>query len=566
MMYGKTRSSTLNLIQNPDLINPELFGNDAGEDEIPEVLDSYFLEKPEFHPFFNEATRLNFVRSRKGLGKSALLRQVFFRRQKLGKGELLVYVKASDLIALQEIDSSSPASLTHGWQQRMCSRVNLELGSVIRFAGDDDSMALVESSELNGFRGRNLVGALIDRLRIKAKGIEVSRERVQMGDSEVLLKRVSEKKDLTVWLFIDDVDATFLNTETERLKASTFFSACRNLAGSVSGLNIRASVRTDVWAILRQYDEALDKCEQYMLDLKWSTEETGKILNNKISAFFQRTRGSIPSVDPISKAVFWEPFYWGPRKVEAYRPIHILSAGRPRWATQLSRLAGRNAFQLQRRRIGMSDIKSVMRDYGQSRLSDLYKEHRHQCPRLETLVESFSGGPSRFTTIELLARLRSLVIERFGMPVLDGIEIEPRELAVAHFLYRVGFINARDDSATQGESLHFIRFEDRPHLLKEHINIDDKLPWEVHPAYRTVLRIEGGFPDARDEDPPQPQRSEFQKKRKPRKEKSAQAEVSISIATPEMTKPLATQDVSPVKRRNRRKRKHAKKASLTPSL
>lgn len=484
--------------RNPNLINPELFGNDAGEDELPEVLNSYFLDKPDFAPFFNVNTRIGFVRSRKGLGKSALLRQVLFTRENLQHGELIIYVKASDLAAMQEVDSSSPSSLMHGWQQRMCSRVNLELGSTIRFAGNDDAMTLVESAEIAGFRGRNLVGALVDRLRVKAKGVEISRERVAMGDSEALLRRFSESAEIQVWLLIDDVDATFLNTELERLKASTFFSACRNLVGSVSGLNIRASVRTDVWTILRQHDEALDKCEQYMLDLQWSTEDSGKILNNKISSFFIRTLGLMPPTQPISKEIFREPFFWGRRALEAFRPIHILSAGRPRWATQLCRLAGKNAYQLQRNRIGMSDIKSVMKEYGQFRLSDLYKEHRHQCNKLEVIVESFAGGPSRFATHELLAAIRKNVIEHFGMPTLDGIDIEPRELAVAHFLYRIGFINARDDSASQGGSLHFVRFEDRPHLLKGRQNLDDGLPWEVHPAYRSVLRMEGGYIDFSD--------------------------------------------------------------------
>jgi hypothetical protein len=484
--------------QNPDLINPDLFGNDAGEDELPEVLNSYFLDKADFAPFFNLDTRLGFVRSRKGLGKSALLRQVFYKRESLKEGELLIYVKASDLVAMQEVDGSSPATLTHGWQQRICSRVNLQLGSTIRFAGSDDAMTLVESAEIAGFRGRNLVGALVDRLKIKAKDVEISRERVAMGDSEALLKRFSSQGELQVWLLVDDVDATFLNTEAERLKASTFFSACRNLAGSVTGLNIRASVRTDVWAILRQHDEALDKCEQYMLDLKWSTEESGKILNNKIASFFMRTRGLMPPTKPITKEIFREPFFWGTRPLEPFRPIHILSAGRPRWATQLCRLAGKNAYQLQRRLIGMSDIKSVMKEYGQFRLSDLYKEHHHQCSKLEVLVESFAGGPSRFATHELLTEIRTKVIERFGMPTLDGIDIEPRELAVAHFLFRVGFINARDEKANDGESLHFIRFEDRPHLLKGKQNMDDGLPWEVHPAYRSVLRMEGGYTEFTD--------------------------------------------------------------------
>lgn len=166
-----------------DLINPDLFGNDAGEDEHPEVLNSYFFEKQEFLPFFSLDRKLVFVRSRKGMGKSALLREAMYRRQLADDGELLLYVKASDLIALQEVDSSSPGTMVHGWQQRICSRINVELGSTLRFAVSDDATTLVEGAEVTGFRGRNLVGALLDRLKVKAAGFELSRERVQMGDS-----------------------------------------------------------------------------------------------------------------------------------------------------------------------------------------------------------------------------------------------------------------------------------------------------------------------------------------------------------------------------------------------
>lgn len=54
----------------------------------------------------------------------------------------------------------------------------------------------------------------------------------------------------------------------------------------MKGLNIRASVRTDVWTILRNHDEALDKCEQYMIDLSWSTKDSGEILYNKFYSYF----------------------------------------------------------------------------------------------------------------------------------------------------------------------------------------------------------------------------------------------------------------------------------------
>ncbi|MGA9528187.1 MAG: hypothetical protein WBS24_08735 [Terriglobales bacterium] len=471
-----------------DLINPDLFGNDAGEDEHPEVLNSYFFEKPEFLSFFNPDRRLGFVRSRKGMGKSALLREALYRRKLSNEGELLLYVKASDLIALQVVDISSPAALVHGWQQRMCSRINLELGSTLRFAVSDDATSLVEGAEVTGFRGRNLIGALLDRLKIKAAGFELSRERVGIGDSQALLRRFSENKDIKAWLYVDDVDATFLNTDAERLKVSTFFSACRNLANTVEGLNIRASVRTDVWSILKQYDEALDKCEQYMLDLKWSTEDSGRIIEKKIAAFYLRTYGKIPAARYTTNLVFQEPFPWGRRRLAAFRPIHILSAGRPRWATQLCRIAGGHAYQLRRDRIGIGDINNSLKEYGQSRLSDLYKEHRHQCAEVEILVETFAGGPAQFTTDQLLERMRTNIIAKYGMPALDGISILPRELAVAHFLFRIGFVNARDENIDDGP-LGFIRFEDRPHLLSSNQNRDDGLPWEIHPSYRTVLRI-----------------------------------------------------------------------------
>jgi hypothetical protein len=153
----------------------------------------------------------------------------------------------------------------------------------------------------------------------------------------------------------------------------------------------------------------------------------------------------------------------------------------------LCRIAGGHAYQIGRDLINIGDITTSLKEYGQSRLSDLYKEHRHQCAELETLVESFASGPAQFTTEALLERVRTNVIRRCGMPVLDGISIKPRELAVAHFLFRIGFINARDESLEDGP-LGFIRFEDRPQLLSSDQNRDDGLPWEIHPSYRTVLR------------------------------------------------------------------------------
>ena len=61
-----------------DLCDPELFGNDAGEDEDKEVLVSYFVNQPAFSSFLKQKNRFCITRARKGMGKSALLSKLTY--------------------------------------------------------------------------------------------------------------------------------------------------------------------------------------------------------------------------------------------------------------------------------------------------------------------------------------------------------------------------------------------------------------------------------------------------------------------------------------------------------
>lgn len=491
-----------------DLISKQLFGNDAGEDEPEEILNSYFVDKIEFEPFYNFDNKFHIVRSRKGVGKSALLKKTQSLTSK--KDNIIgLYLKGSDLIALQNINSSSPYSLVYGWQQRICSRITVEIGKRLNLALSDDSISLVEAAELSGFKGRNIVGSLLERLKIKLSKVEIDHKKLAIGNAQALLERFSNNRNLSVWLFIDDIDATFINREDQRLLISTFFSACRNLINSVNGLNIRASVRTDVWSIISQHDEALDKCEQYVIDIHWTTAETGMILKRKILSYFQRKYPTenyyknlniLKNEKEIFKLIFSVPFRWGNRYRSPHQPIHILSAGRPRWAAHLCKLAAKNAVSKGYAIITINSISNVMEKYGHSRLMDLYKEHAHQCPKIKSIIEAFSSGPKRYTTHELFYRITDKIIRLEGLPEIDGIERSGDSLYIAHFLYRIGFIQARDDDDKTG--LGFIKYEERPSLLTSRANLDDGHDWEIHPSYRDILRIKrenlrgNGFKDS----------------------------------------------------------------------
>ncbi|GBC63088.1 hypothetical protein DENIS_4077 [Desulfonema ishimotonii] len=482
-------------MRKEDIISPDLFGNEAGEDESEEILNSYFVDKPEFNLFYSKANRFQIVRSRKGVGKSALLKKTQYQLQN-DPNIIAVYVKGSDLAALEPFDTMTPHELISGWQKRICTKITIEIGRRLNLAFDDDSISLVESAEVTGFRGRNLVGSLADRLKLKLGKIDIDIKKILSDNAQALLERYSKDKDINVWLLVDDIDATFLNTEEQRLYTSTFFSACRNIINLVNGLTIRASVRTDVWTIIDQYDEALDKCGQYIIDLSWSTTETGKILKKKILSFYQRKYPnnfkykniSLDSPEErIFELVFIIPFPWGRGRVAPFRPIHILSAGRPRWAAQLCKLAAKHAFSNNFGKISIRNIDRVLEIYGRSRLNDLYKEHTHQCKNLKDLIEAFAGGPKKYTTQDMLKRITDKIIKLCGLPKIDGEEKGKDSIYIAHFLFRIGFICARDENDDTG--LAFIKHEDRPHLLTSKVNLDDGLWWEIHPSYRKILRI-----------------------------------------------------------------------------
>lgn len=198
----------------------------------------------------------------------------------------------------------------------------------------------------------------------------------------------------------------------------------------MKGLNIRASVRTDVWTILRNHDEALDKCEQYMIDLSWSTKDSGEILYNKFYSYFgerypdmdlgEKNFRNKDSQTKIFDLIFNGKLKWGNNKVTPYRAIHILGAGRPRWAAQLCRIAAEDAYNKQKDKIGSGNINFAMTEYGRYRMADLYKEHRHQCEQLEMIIEIFRDGPRSYSSIELIDLINETIIKNGKKYLLMG--------------------------------------------------------------------------------------------------------------------------------------------------
>jgi hypothetical protein len=477
-----------------ELLSVGIFGNEAGEDEVPEFLDAYFVEKDSFREFWDFNTRFAVVRARKGLGKSALLAKSEYDKKNSDRDAIIMFLRGSDLIGhFQHPSLSDASSLINAWQQALCTAINLELGRRIKLAFSDTSITLVENSELAGYKDRNLVGCLLDRLITK---LPISRKKEPIHDQRAALYQFGRSRRFKAWILIDDIDATFINSQEMRFRTSTFFSACRKMAREYDGLAIRASVRTDVWSVIKQVDESLDKAEQYITDISWSRDEALQILARKIHAFAIRNslkRTEAYYLDPLKKPedivseVFLPRIRWGGRVFRISHVLYMLSDGRPRWSAQLGKLALSNCLKANRKQIGFEDIKDAMADYGRTRLDDLNREHRHQCPKLSSLIEVFAGGPSVYRTAHLLKRIETKI---FSGP--EGIELEdtdgmPDALSLARFLFKIGFITGK--RKFHHDLIPGIRFDQRVELLRDPVNLDDGLVWVIDPSYREVLHI-----------------------------------------------------------------------------
>ncbi|WP_373408825.1 P-loop ATPase, Sll1717 family, partial [Vibrio jasicida] len=249
----------------------DIFGNDAGEDELPEILSSYFIDKPIFKDFFNPRNRFNIVRAKKGMGKSAMLSKFSWDRGQEPEDSIVISLTGSDLLSFGSFQGTDHLTLQSEWKKAISARINLELANHIGFAWTDSQMAVVEASELAGYKGKNLVGSLLSRIKVKKLPIELIQSKA--ANSDALLSRyMTENSNVSVYLLIDDIDSTFSADEIQKARVSSFFSACRSITRDIQGISIRASVRSDVWTTVR-YNEDLDKCEQYTTDIRWSNTD-----------------------------------------------------------------------------------------------------------------------------------------------------------------------------------------------------------------------------------------------------------------------------------------------------
>ena len=470
------------------------FGNEAGDDIDVNELSSYFVKQVSFDKYTDSSTRVLVATSRKGVGKSALLQWISYQIAQSDHNALVIKCRGADIVRSKfnlTSNLETPNEYIHDWMIRICALVNRELAIRLKLGVGDDRITLIETAELEGYKSRNLVSCLLDRLQsLASKGLPV---KVSIKDEIEMLKRVSDRK---VYILIDDLDATFQNTPKELLELSTFFSACRYITQDIKDICFRATMRTEVWSMIRRYDESLDKVEQYVDEILWSLPDFRRLLYMRISSQIEKLGIDLPKSksgrtstfkveEEALKYVFVPQMEWADKLASTYQVLYTLSYERPRWGIQLCKLAQENALKSRQPVIHKDNIDNVWGEYGNMRIADLVAEHKHQCREIEELITAFRGCERLLTRSELFSWITRRISNHME-PNIEGILVRsPRE--IARFLYRVGFIVARSDDES-GNYEHY-RFDQMPDFLTSRTDDDFGLKWEIHPCYREALDI-----------------------------------------------------------------------------
>ena len=480
----------------------QLFGSDSGEDEDTNALRSYFVDLPEFKKFYDDNNPLVIVRGRKGMGKSALLKRLAIHLSDVNASkDIVIETTGNELMGMGDFCGTDHAYLENHWKQVVCKRICVEIGNRIDFALTDNTMSMVETAELEGFKGLNIVSALTERIgsilqrlnpRTDAEkffpGTIGSIHKKGVVNPVHAVRNFQQTKDRTVWLLIDDIDAKYVDDESNQHRVGAFFSAIRSLAFSVKDLRIRTSVRTDVWRNLRRMEDQ-DKIRQYVIDIHWKDPTLRSIFAKRILSYLQRERfapaldwDTTRHYDEIVEQVFERRLLWDNKHVEPFIPIKILAGNRPRWMGQLCKLAGSHAAGS---RIGIRNVRHAMNEFGQEKISDILKEHSHQFADLSKVIDVFRSGKREYNRYQLITLIDKEYGEKLSgsVPPVNGYPYrEPDQ--IAEFLYQIDFLS----SHYSGKS-NFTSFQDDPDVFRSNDNKQNKLMWTVNASYRNFLRI-----------------------------------------------------------------------------
>lgn len=450
----------------------------------------HLLVKPDW---FNPATadKATVIVARKGSGKSAMKVAAMKSREATRKS-ICIEASADELASLHAARLAEASQRGFGavndWMRIFADLIARRVARTLsgRLIVADDEIAVRSWAKLEGITERDFGERLVDVIKTIvpwAKKLQSERAELKAATPDQML-RIAQATDFS--LYIDDFDNIQENASLSNIR---LIRDAVEAADRITHQNLAAEVhllmRQDLWLRLRPGWHYADKVAG-VVHLNWSQEDLRKWTEKR----FRRAVAIALNIDAALVRVpfddLWAIFF--PMQVylrndKESSSFHYLvrrTMYTPRGLRQFIALAIEGAPSYP---MDLQDIENAEWSFSGDQLEFLKTEFSGLCSGLDVCLQSFTGKPLEWIASDLYKHLRGLIGN--GQVKLDaGVSEGEPEVALARFLFRIGFMEVRYPEHDRFEVRDVMRYPDHWKSIRK----DDAVRWAVRSGFFLALR------------------------------------------------------------------------------
>lgn len=454
----------------------------------------------------NFDNRLIIINAARGSGKSGLLINHKEEIRTLYQQDIVIH-KANTDISFPP-DSTEVNQYVAFWKNTLLGWVVSEIGKRKGFAFADSEMSAVEIAEKLGEKERNIVGALLKRIKFKHLPFEKLEYDPEITDG--LFTRLCSDFSPRFWLLLDEMDEDYTAAKSTCLVA--LMQATKHITQRHKNISIRLTIRPHIMTILRETHDVIQRFNADEIEISWKEGQLEDLLARRVTVFEGLDEARQLSLtlsepfparkDEIRRGLigkFFEDFdaSFVEGKESNFRALYTLSFYRPRWLIEYCGLALSLAEGDKATR---TDFNLALERFATKLVHDLCGEHNVQIPQLKAITNQIIGA--RKVSFGNSNDLRRLIIEKVIMsgvvPVtmtaandaMSDIATKLSRVAldIANSLYMIDFIRPRQSVGGRDDH-RFYRFQERPSLLSSWSN-EPNITWQLHPTFARGLNVQ----------------------------------------------------------------------------
>lgn len=463
---------------------------DAERDTVQDSWFDILLVQPDW--FSNAtATTVTVAVARKGAGKSAV-RLTSIERRKPDSKTLIVEASADELASLHAERLAKAAERGYGavsdWMQiyadMICRKLAREMSG--RLLTNDDEIAVRAWAKTEGITERDFCERIVDVLKTLvpwAKDVAAENEG-QKKDSGERITRVAQATSFA--LYVDDFD----NLQEEggatniRLIRDAIEAADR-ITHHNKNAEVHLFMRQDLWLNINPGWHYSDKVSG-VVHLNWDVSDLKKWTEQRLRLAIGMALSLDSKMIRVPFDEMWHVFFTpevtlkDKSKSDSFSYIVRRSMYTPRSLRAFIKFSLDSADQLPVPELVIQDAEL---SYSTDQLEFLKTEFGGLCIGLDICLQSFTGKALEWIASDLYKHLRGL-IGNGQVKLQKGVSYGEPDIALARFLYRIGFLEVRYPQGDRYEVRDVMRHPDH----WKSVRTDDAVRWAVRSAFFNGLK------------------------------------------------------------------------------